>query len=452
MRISSLFPQAYKDTDKAIWKIVIPSLMENLLTYALSMVTVAMIGRLTADEISAQSIGARMYYMLIGVFKGLGVGATVVVGIYYGAKKLNSCRKNTEQAMLAVFPLCLLLMTIILAFPKPILNLFTNNETILSLAVPYLKIAIWLCPSMAVSRIITASFNGQGDTRTPLKIAIAMNVINAILCYVFIFGLGTVIPAMGLKGAAYSLVASYFIGMVAGFYTLYGRNGLYAGVERDGSLMKLDFTGLKKMFTIGLPASLENMMWTFSAIIMSRVLLSYSSSTYAGYQLASQMEEFLAAPAFGFQITATALASHSIGAGDRNMLRNSYKRTCTLSTVAALPIVALMLALPKLCMRLLTNNVAIQQVGVIYIMMAALVYIPQIYNMIDFGVIRSVGYKSAPFIGTMIGMWCVRVPIAALAAWVFYADVWLVFAGIIFDQFVRLIFSRIFIHTKKIMT
>lgn len=444
MPFRKLYSMEFRNQDREIWKIAFPCILENLLTFAAGLVIAAMIGRLTGDDISAQSIGTRITGVLQSLFKGIGVGATVVVGIFYGMGHMGKCRKIAEEMMLLVLPISLLLSIAVAVEPRPYLALFSNDMSLVELAVPYIRIAIWLVPSVAVSRIVTAAFNGQGDTRTPMIIAVTMNVINAVLGYITIFGLD-----MGLIGAAWSLVISYFLGMVMGLAALYWKKGLYGGVLKEGQLFRGSWRDIRDAFATGLPASCENMMWSAAAIIISRALLSYGTNAFAGYQLASQVEEFLAAPCFGFQIATTTLLAQNLGRNDLKQASICHRRIRFWGVVVSIPVMCVLIFGAPICMQLLTDKEPIQEVGVVYLVIAAVAYIPQTLNMIDFGAIRVTSSKNFPLIGTILGMWGVRVLIAALAAWVWKVSIAVVFAGIALDQIFRWILALVYQKLKK---
>lgn len=433
---TKFFSSKLQSRDYLIWKIAFPCILENLLTFAAGLVIAAMIGRLTGDDISAQAIGTRITGVLQSLFKGIGVGATVVIGVLFGMGKLEKCRRTAEEMMLLVLPISLALVAVVIYDPRPYLALFADDKSLVELAVPYIRVAIWLVPSVAVSRIITAAFNGQGDTRTPMIIAVSMNIINAILGYITIFVLDT-----GLIGAAWSLVISYFLGMAMGLAALYHRNGLYGKVSREKRLFQGSWRGIRDSFTTGLPASCENMMWSAAAIIISRALLTYGTNAFAGYQLASQVEEFLSAPCFGFQIATTTLLAQSLGRKDDAEARECHRRIRFWGIVVSIPVMAILILGAPTCMRLLTDKIAIQEVGATYLMIAAIAYIPQTLNMIDFGAIRVTRSKNFPLIGTVLGMWGVRVLVAVMATWVWKLDIAVVFAGIALDQVFRWILA-----------
>lgn len=449
MKNANIFSKKYRAVDREIWKIVLPAVFESLLSYAVGLVTSAMIGRLATGDISANGIGLRVVALAVAVFRGIGVGATVVTGRLYGEGKTERSRDLIEQTMLVSLALCALCVGAILLAPQFFLSMFGKNEPeLMQTAEAYLRIIVWSCPMTALSRMVTAAFNGQGDTRTPLLIGVTTNAVNAAISYVLIFGVfGT--PALGLAGAGYGMVAANLCGLLMGFYMMYRKGGLYGGMPREKSAA-LDRRGLRDVFLTGLPASGENLLLTFAAIFLGRALLSYGQDIYAGYQLASQCEELLAAPAFGFQIAATVLTAQCVGRGDRDAVALGFRRICVLSVTCAVPCALAMLLLPHLFMALITDKPVLQAVGVKYLIILAFAYLPEVVNMAAFGAIRSIGYRYTPVVASLTGTWCVRLPVAALSAWVFHADIVFAFGAMAADQVYRFLYAWLFIRKKKL--
>ena len=73
-----------KEVSRQIYRMLIPMILENVLTTSASLVTTAMVGRLTALEISAQGVGGRITNTYLSLFKGLAIGVTVVAALYFG--------------------------------------------------------------------------------------------------------------------------------------------------------------------------------------------------------------------------------------------------------------------------------------------------------------------------------------------------------------------------------
>lgn len=436
--------------DRQVWKIVLPAILENLLSFAVGLVTTAMIGRMMADDISAQGIGLRVTSLITAFFRGLGVGATVVVGVRYGKGQLVQCRRVIEHMMIVVGILSTLCAVAALCFPRFFAGLFTTDEALMENIIRYLKVAVWMCPFVALSRMVTAAFNGQGDTRTPLYIATMTNIINAALGYALIFGKFG-FPQMGLAGASWSILISNSCCLAAGMWALYRRGGLYRGLPKRENFFRADWEGIREVFTTGIPASVENMIYSFAAMAISRALLSYGTNSYAAYQLASQCEEVLCAPVFGFEIAATALAAQCVGRNDHHELRRYYQRINVLAILVSIPCMLVMMLLPNGIMAMLTDKAQLREIGSLYLFCVALCYIPQILNMIAFGTLRAMGHKLIATIGSLSGLWCVRIPIALFAAFVIHGSIILIFIGMAADQIYRYVLAVCFMKKKHLL-
>ncbi len=83
-----------------IYQIIIPMILENILQISANLVITAMVGRLLANDISAQGICIRITDTLWCFYKGVAIGATVLIARAYGAGRHQDCRKIAEQTIL----------------------------------------------------------------------------------------------------------------------------------------------------------------------------------------------------------------------------------------------------------------------------------------------------------------------------------------------------------------
>lgn len=141
-----------KRVNQDIFRMVLPIIVENVLQMSAGLVTTAMIGRLLADDISAQGIGNRITNTFWALFKGVGIGTTVIVALRYGQQKFHLCRRTVEQVYITALPAAFGCVALTLLFMDPILHLFTQEEALLqaafgSPASPFSPSPLWLCPA-----------------------------------------------------------------------------------------------------------------------------------------------------------------------------------------------------------------------------------------------------------------------------------------------------------------
>jgi len=436
-----------KNINKEIIFLMLPTILENVLQLLAGVVTTAMVGRLMADDISAQGISNRLYQIFFALFRGLGMGATVIVALYYGKKELARCRRVIEQAYLTAIPIIGIALFVILVFPERILSIFSSDKELVKTAVSYSRIAAWAIPSMAVICFNTAAFNGQGNTKVPMFIAVILNIVNVIVGYVFIFGIGSV-GGWGITGAAMATVISQFVGAVIGLFILYRKIGYFNLSPHNEKFFSFDKFEVKNFFATGMPAAMEHMFWQFSAIIMSKVLLGYGSNVYAAYQLGLQAEMLTEMPAQGFVVASTTLSARAIGQKDSPLYKSYFTQLIKMAFVIAIFAAASLFIFPLQFMQLLTNKPDLQQIGAGYVFLMGFAQIPQVTSKVYNGLIRSSGGKRVPMYMSFIGIWIVRVPLVILFGWILKMDVRLIWITIAADNIMRMVLSIIYMKRK----
>ena len=152
-----------KEVSRQIYRMLIPMILENVLTTSASLVTTAMVGRLTALEISAQGVGGRITNTYLSLFKGLAIGVTVVAALYFGEGRRDKCRRTVEQAFATAVPLGLMITGLVAVFPRWFIRLFTSDADIMSYAVGYLQILAVGLPFVAITCFVTAAFLISGQ-------------------------------------------------------------------------------------------------------------------------------------------------------------------------------------------------------------------------------------------------------------------------------------------------
>lgn len=435
---------------KEIYFLIIPIMLENVFQISAGIISAAMIGRLTPMLISSQGICSRITGVLWCLFKGIGVGATVVIAKSRGENDLVKCKKAFEQTLTTSCIISVIIGFIVFFSSSSILSFFTSSSETLYNSKEYLKIVILSSPFLMIMSLVTAAYQACGNTKTPMYIAIVVNIINVILGYVLIYGKFG-FPNLSLMGAAIALLISQISGAVIGLYLLYNKkNGLFSTIIINKNLFKFDFNIIKQVYSIGIPAAFESMFWQFSAIIMSKAILSYGEVTFAAYQLGLQAEILTEMPAFGVGIAATSMTANAIGKKDGALLKIYTKQLITTSTFISLVSSVFIIVFPNVFMSLFTNNAEIQAIGVKYLIVMGFIQIPQNVSKVLNGIIRSAGYKNIPMIISFLGIWVIRVPLALLFAYVLKLDIIFIWFCMALDQIFKFIFSVIIFKIKKV--
>ena len=424
-----------------IYQIIIPMILENILQISANLVITAMVGRLLANDISAQGICIRITDTLWCFYKGVAIGATVLIALAYGAGRHQDCRKIAEQTILTEM-IIVFVFQVVLYFKAPLfLGFFSKDPQILSLAEGYMKTIIFEFPFVVITTVVTASFQGYGNTKIPMYIAVLMNVVNIVCGYCFIFG-AFGIPGMGIKGAATALLTAQAVGAGTGLYLLYKKKGgLFRKVPSEHRFFSFDKKCIYEIYTTGIPAALETVFWQVSAIILSKVILFYGNQAFAAYQLGIQAEEITEMPAIGFSTASTTLAARAIGMQDEELRKVYFKEQLKVGVFISSITSVLLIFLPRFFMTLMTDKPELQAIGVVYVFVMGFIQIPQNLSRIYNGTIRAMGYKNAPMLVAGFGIWIVRIPLCMLAAYVLRLPLTIIWIIIAMDQVSRFLLS-----------
>lgn len=436
------------DIRKKILSLILPITIENVLQTLAGFITMGMIGRI--DEIAVSSLGLsmRITQIIWALFKGITTGAAVFVAQAYGARDMKKLRRVIQQTLISSIILVLIFQVIIYFNAASLLSVFNPEPLLLKNAELYLKIASFGLPAVAIMLVVASVLQGMGNAKTPMKIALMMNFFNIVFGYVLIFGNIGFSP-LGIRGAALATVLAQFIAAAIGLYVLFNRDGVL-GSSHKKDLLKLDMKQIAEVYRVGIPTSLESVFWQLSAVILTRVILSFGNVAMASYQLGLQAEALSYMPAMGFAVAASTFIGQSLGAKKPEEAKIYLKETEKGSLLITLISVVLLVFFPKQIMGLLTDKPDIINLGAKYLFIMGLVQIPQNMSSVLNGALRGAGITWAPMVVAGAGLWGIRIPFSLILTYYFNTDITVIWMVMGVDLIFRYGFSYVLYRIKNI--
>lgn len=431
---------------KEILILIIPIIMESILSILAGIVSTALVGRLTPLAISAQGVVFRITDLTAVLWGGLRIGAMVCIARLYGEGQYVKSKQVFQSISIATLILGAVIQVVLLIAPMTFLTFFTSDAEILTAARSYMNIVVIGFPFLIMTRFNSAAFQAYGDTKTPMLLQLLINIVNIVAGYLFIF-----VFKWDLLGAGWATVLSQVAGAIVGLYLMYRKNGLFKQAKEHVSLRKLDKSSIKETYATGIPAALEAGFWQMSAIIMSKVILSYGTEAFAAYNLSTQAETITELPVIGFTVAATALAGKAYGKKDSYLFKAYYKEQLKMNAFISLIASLLLVLLPGVFMIFVTNNPELQAIGKVYLIIMGLIQIPQNIQRTYKGTLYAVGHKRVPMYISGFGIWLVRIPLALAAAYIFKFDLISIWIIIALDQVIRCLITMIYIKKKRVL-
>lgn len=197
--------------------LTIPNVITNITVPLLGMVDLAIVGHIGGGNyIGAVAIGTTIFNLVYWNFGFLRMGTTGMTAQAYGARDIKECVGVLTRALVIALSVALLM----LLFQIPIFDAsryFMNMSTTIDPIVQeYFFVRIWAAPATISLYAFKGWFIGMQNSRTPMIIAITLNIVNITTSIFFAITLG-----MGIKGVALGTVIAQYSGVaIALFYML----------------------------------------------------------------------------------------------------------------------------------------------------------------------------------------------------------------------------------------
>ncbi|MDE7048481.1 MATE family efflux transporter [Parablautia intestinalis] len=417
-----------------IFKLVLPIIIQNLLSAAVSSADVVMLNYVGQSSISAVSLASQYASVLFMVFYGLGTGATMLCAQYYGKGDLRAIQVVEGIALRFSLIIAMAFAAVAAFFPEAMMRVFTNDSELITIGASYLRFmsVSYLC--WGITEVYLAVLRSIGR----VAISTAMNVLafslNILLNAVFIFGLFGA-PKLGAMGVAIATSASRLIELAACF--------VVSALSKD---IKLDFRYLfeknKLLFTdftrLSLPALGNDISWSVAFSMYSVIIGHLGSDAVAANSFVIVVRNFGTILCFGMASAGGILLGNIIGENKMEAAREGAKKLMKLTVItgaigglivlAATPLVLMYADLSQQAMHYLKYMLLI---NTYYVMGAA------VNTTLIAGVFRAGGDSRFGFICDTIDMWAYAVPLGFFAAFVIKLPVMWVYFLLCTDEFVK---------------
>ena len=299
-----LFPR------RALWMLLIPLIIEQMLNSLMGMVDTLMVSRVGAEAISAVSLVDSINNLVLQVFAAMAAGAAIICSQYLGRKDEKGCNDAAKQIVLTVVVISSVIMIIGVGFRKPLLHLIFGSveEAVMTNAQMYFLITALSYPFIALFQAGAAFYRACGNSKFTMKTALIANVANIVGNTLFIFVL-----QMGAAGAAISTLISRALCTFVVFYAL--RKPGYAIQLKNYFSIRPDLNLIVKILAIGVPSGIENGMFQFGKLAIQSTVSSLGTAAIAAQAMTIIFENVNGMAAVGIGIGLMTVVGQSIGAG-----------------------------------------------------------------------------------------------------------------------------------------
>jgi len=405
---------------KHIFRFALPMLIGNIFQQLYNVVDSIIVGRYLGDKALA-AVGASfpIIFMVIALIIGIGIGSSVVISQYFGAKDFDRVKRAADTTYIFLFFAGIIITIVGLLSGEYIFRLMRLPEEILPMAKTYLDIYMYGLVLMFGFNSVSSILRGVGDSKTPLYFLIVSTFLNIFLDTLFVLGF-----KWGIAGAAWAtVIAQAFSFIIAVIYLERLRHMLRITFKR----LVFDWEIFWQSVRIGLPTGIQQTLVALGGMALMGIVNTFGTEVIAGFSAASRIDSLAVIPIMNFSASLSGFVGQNIGAGKVDRVNRGLWATIKMSVLFSVIITAIILIWGDKMMVVFTTNPRVVDIGYHYLMVVSFFYVAFAVMFCINGLLRGAGAAVVPMYITLLSLWIVRIPLAYLLSKTFgmnEAGVW----------------------------
>jgi putative MATE family efflux protein len=334
---------------RAVWKLAWPTMLQNMIGGLQGLIDHAMVGHFVGYTANAAiGVSWQIFLVVIVFISSLYTGMGVLVARFAGAGDAAKVSRTVAQAFLTSVALSLLVLAPLGYLLSPsLLELVNATPEVRAEALPFLRIMFLFSFGMLTFFMIGGALRSAGDARTPLRLGIALTVLNIVLNVILIRGLGP-IPRLGTAGAALGTVLAGALVSAAAIFGLF-RGGWVVALHR-GMSFRPDWGIIRSLFRFGLPTGVQGVAMNVGGVFLMRYIgsLEQSAQAQAAYAVGYiELFSFITWSSVGLMGATAAVAGMNLGAGRPERTAETPRSAASLGLMLAAGIGLLFITVPR---------------------------------------------------------------------------------------------------------
>lgn len=346
----------------------VPLVLGNLFQLTYNAVDSIIVGHFVGKEaLAAVGICNPVSTLMILFLNGLCMGASILMGIQYGAKDYETLHRQISTTLLsgAVFSFFLTLVCVI--FAVPILLLLQVDPSIMDMTVQYLRIIFLGLMFTFLYNFFSSTLRALGDSASPLYFLIISAILNIFGDLFFV-----IVLKAGSNGCAISTVLSEALCCL--FCIIY--------IQKKVPILRLgkkwlvfDARLLKKTIAYGWASAMQQATVQMGKIAIQALVNTMGVSVAAAFAVVNRIDDFAITPEQNIAHAMTALMAQNKGAGKNDRMREGFRCGMILELVYGAAVMLICLGFARPLMSLFVKDEEVIGHGVVYLHLIAVMYI-----------------------------------------------------------------------------
>ncbi len=410
----------YRALLPVVFALAWPTMLEELMQTAVQYIDTAMVGRLGTDATAAVGSTTTVNWLVGSSIYAFGIGFLAAISQALGAKDGERARRVSAQSVLAVLVTGGFFTVLTVGLSDFVPAWMQVEPGLQPLAARYFRILYMPMLARTATTIFGTVLRAAGDTKTPMRIGLVVNLINVILNFfliyptrtISVFGLRMTVwgAGLGVTGAAIATAIAYVLGGTAMFLCVY-RNPV---LGLRGQKLRLDREIMRDCVRIGSPIAAAHAGSHLGQVVFTALIARLGTIAIAAHSIAITAEQAFYVPGYGMQAAAATLTGNSLGAGDEKRRRDLARLIVLLEVGLMLLSGALLFAFAPTMAGIFSKDPEVIALGSTVLRMVACSEPFYGVSIAVEGMLQGAGKTRVPFVINIAGMWGVRI----LGTWI----------------------------------
>ena len=395
---------------KKIVLFAIPMLIGNVAQQLYNTVDSIVVGKYVGDNaLAAVGSATPILNLLLVLFIGISVGASIMVSQYYGANKREELSKaiGTSITLTAVAALFIMMLSPLII--RPILEVLNTPASIIDWCDSYLMILMMGVAGMAYYNILGGILRGLGDSVSALVYLLVATVINIVLDVYFVAELN-----MGVSGVALATAIAQAVSSVLCLIKLLRMKHLF---DLGWKELVPNWEQTVNLFRLGLPSGLTQAIMSMAMIVVQSLTNSFGEMVIAANVIIMRVDGFAMMPNFSFGNAMTTFAGQNVGAGKYDRVVQGSKQGTMIAVGVSTVITGIILLFGNILMYAFTDTPELVELSMHMMRILAVGYIAVAVTQSLSGIMRGAGDAMTPMWLSLLTSVGIRVPLAYALAY-----------------------------------
>lgn len=383
----------------------IPMLLGNIAQQLYNTVDSVVVGKYVGDNaLAAVGSAGPILNLLIVLFVGISMGASIMVSQYFGARDREALSHTIGNCIVLTIIASVFVMVVGTVVARPMLILLKTPDSILDWCTSYLHIIFIGGAGLAFYNILSGVLRGLGDSVSALIYLVVASLLNIVLDLLFVVNFH-----MGVSGVALATIIAQGVSAVLCIRKLYRMQELF---DLKLSYIKWNQKYAMNIIRLGLPSGVTQAIMSMSMILVQSLTNSFGEMFIAANVIVMRVDGFAMLPNFSFGTAMTTYSGQNVGANAYDRVSKGARQGTALALGVSSVITGMILVFGRPLMGIFTNTPELVDLSMQMMRILAVGYIAMAVLQSLSGVMRGAGDTMTPMWISIFQTVILRVPLA----------------------------------------